>query len=474
MKLYLISFIIIAVLMSCSKDGDQIIITENFVDPDGDGVETVQEERDGTNPNGPCNYNDDSQIFSRTSETWRNMDCDGDGVSNGKELDPNNDGIIGPEQTNPRSECDYTSNDQDFSITTIDWRLIDCDGDGVINGDEVDPDGNNTNDGNGTNPLDNCDLVISDQTIPPSTLWFELDCDDDCKTNGEEIDQETDPLDGSDFFGSGDMLKEIWFIESNQAPFRKHFFDQQGTRYIKTIDQNGQILADFEYDTSSKLISVEINDSNFNSTTTYEYMNGLISEVTINKNGNVTIVDVNFDGNTIITYDGSEPTGQFKSKITLDPLHQKVNLLESFYQSGSEWHYSSKSYTYDTNYENLQTINTNILGYNPDTGEFYDLYENNWLNQNYEYSSTLTLNPSLQSMERIYFNYLLNEDILNWYWQIEEACTSSSFLESYSYASDYIGYNISYGVNCEQNNHLPYEAYYSTLDYQFDIDIIYE
>jgi hypothetical protein len=270
------------------------------------------------------------------------------------------------------------------------------------------------------------------------------------------------------------MLKEIWFIESNQNPFRKHFFDQQGTRYLKTIDQNGQILAEFEYDTSGNLILVEINDSNFNSTTTYEYMNGLISEVSINKNGNVSIIDVDFDGNTILTYDGTEPVGQFKSKITLDPVHQKVNSSESFYQSGSNWHYSNRNYTYDLNYENLLSIFTEILGYDPDTGEFYDLYENNWLNQTFEYNSTLTLNPSLQSMERIYFNYLLNDDILNWYWQIEEACTSSSLLTNYSYASDYIGFNISYGVNCEQNNHLPYDAYYSTLDYQFDIDIIYE
>ena len=261
---------------------------------------------------------------------------------------------------------------------------------------------------------------------------------------------------------------------SNQAPFRKHIFDQQGNRYRKTIDQNGQILANFEYDNSNNLILAEINDPNFNSITTYEYLNGLVTEMIINKNGNVTVIDVEFDGNTIFTYDGSEPAGQFKSKISLDPVHQKVELLESFYQSGSNWHYSSSSYTYDPNYENLVSRNTEIQGYNPDTGEFYDLYENNWFNQSYGYNSTSTLNPSLTSMEKIYNNYLLNEDVLNWYWQIKEASTSYSFLTSYSYASDYIGFDITYGVNCEQDNNLPYEAYWSTLGGQYDIVIIYD
>ncbi len=475
MKKNLFFLVIISVLVGCSKDGDQIIITnENFVDPDGDGVETVQEERDGTNPNAPCQYNSDSQIFSRTSEAWRNLDCDGDGVSNGKELDPNGDGTLGPNQTNPRSACDYNPLHQDFSITTVEWRLIDCDGDGVVNGDELDPDGNNSNDSNGTDPFDWCDLMISMQTVDPNPNWFEEDCDGDCKTNGEEIDQETDPLDGSDFYGSGDHLNQIWFIVSDQTPFRKHFFDHQGSRYIKTVDQSGQTLSNFEYDTSNNLIMVEINDSAFNSITTYEYMGGVITEVTINENGNVTVIDVDFIDNTIITHDGSEPAGQFKSKITLDPVYQKVTLLESFYQIGSDWLYDSNVYTYDINFENLQSINTTILGYDPDTEEFYDLNENNWLNQTFSYSNTTTLNPSLASMNNIYINYLLNDDILNWYWQIEKASTSKSFLTSYSYASDYIGFDISYGVNCEQNNHLPYEAYYSTLDYQHEIDIIYE
>ncbi|MEZ4858823.1 MAG: thrombospondin type 3 repeat-containing protein [Flavobacteriaceae bacterium] len=41
------------------------------------------------------------------------------------------------------------------------WNDTDCDGDGVTNGDEV---------ADGTDPLDQCDLVWTSQTVPPSRL----------------------------------------------------------------------------------------------------------------------------------------------------------------------------------------------------------------------------------------------------------------------------------------------------------------
>ena len=203
---YILISLIGIIIFSCSKETVTVI---DFNDPDGDGVETVQEERDGTNPNDPCMYNAENQIFHRTSEEWRNLDCDGDGVSNGKELDPDGDGTLGPNHTNPKSICDFNINDLIYSNTSPIWRNTDCDGDGVINKNEIDPDGNNMNDNNGTDPFDWCDLILSKQTIPPDPYWYEFDCDEDCQNNGEELDFGTDPLDDSDYFGKGDYLMEL-------------------------------------------------------------------------------------------------------------------------------------------------------------------------------------------------------------------------------------------------------------------------
>ena len=77
-------------------------------------------------------------------------------------------------------------------------------------------------------------------------------------------------------------------------------------------------------------------------------------------------------------------------------------------------------------------------------------------------------------MEKIYINFLLQRNILQWNWQIDYAGTSRSFLTRFDYSSESIGSTIQYGVNCEQDNHLPYSAYYAVLGGQYDIDILYE
>ena len=57
--------------------------------------------------------------------------------------------------------CDFVLANQDTAPTAA-WEALDCDGDGVTNGDEV---------ADGTDPLDECDLFITSQTVPPSAAW---------------------------------------------------------------------------------------------------------------------------------------------------------------------------------------------------------------------------------------------------------------------------------------------------------------
>jgi gliding motility-associated-like protein len=108
------------------------------------------------------------------------LDCDGDGVTNGDEEE---DG------TDPNDPCSYEIG----SITLTpggDWNDEDCDGDGVTNEDEVT---------DGTDPNDPCSYEVGSITLTPGGDWNEEDCDGDGVTNEDEVADGTDPLDPCDY-----------------------------------------------------------------------------------------------------------------------------------------------------------------------------------------------------------------------------------------------------------------------------------
>ena len=98
--------------------------------------------------------------------------------------------------TDPVDPCDFVLANQTLPPSQQ-WLDADCDGDGVTNGQEVI---------DGTDPLDGCDLVFTSQTVPPSQQWLDGDCDGDGVTNGNEIIDGTDPTDPCDFMLSSQTL----------------------------------------------------------------------------------------------------------------------------------------------------------------------------------------------------------------------------------------------------------------------------
>ena len=196
-------------LADCDQDG---VTNGDEIDPDGDGNPGPN----GTDPFDPCSLNVADQTFASASASWLAADCDGDGETNGEEVDPDGDGTAGPNGTNPTDPCSYDPALQDLAIVTVAWLALDCDNDGLSNEEEVDPDGDGTPGPNGTNPLnpdsdgdgvtdgdeesdgtngnDPCDLVLSSQTVTPSAEWLALDCDNDSLTNENEVIIGTDPF----------------------------------------------------------------------------------------------------------------------------------------------------------------------------------------------------------------------------------------------------------------------------------------
>ena len=174
-------------------DGDGVTNGEE-VDPDGDGIAGPN----GTNPIDSCSFDVTNQDLATVSQAWLDADCDGDGVTNGQEVDPDGDGIAGPNGTNPSDPCSFDLANQDFSSASPEWLNADCDGDGVTNGNEIDPDGDGIPGPNATDPNDPCSLNVEDQTVAPSQAWLDADCDGDGLTNGVEVSGGSNPLDPCD------------------------------------------------------------------------------------------------------------------------------------------------------------------------------------------------------------------------------------------------------------------------------------
>jgi len=464
--LMLLCSIVLITAIGCTKETTIIVVQESEDpqqedpdDTDGDSVKNIIEEIDGTNPNDPCSYEHNRFNYANTTQAWRDLDCDDDGVTNGKELDPDGDGVVGANQTDPRQPCDFKQNNQVYSTTSTAWRTWDCDFDGVTNGDEIDPDGNNLDDGNGTNPLDECDLVIAQQNGDPPTYWLELDCDEDCLSNGQELIDGTDPLDGSDYLGAGgDAIAEIRENQNGNSFGRKHLFDPENSRYIGTLKGNGEFDTNFIYDANNQLESMSTTSTGQLITLEYEYTNGLITKIDRTKSGSTSTKTVEYIADTIFTYLGNEPNGLFHEKFVMDNSTGKVIDKESYYQvSNGIWRYGNSDYEYTSGMTNLLRKDNNIQGYNPTTGEFYSLSEDYFFNERYEYTSGPTLNPVRTALEPVYLNYILAEETLSGQWLKggKGASFSEKFLFQYWFINDASGSYNQFYIYCESPTFLP-------------------
>ena len=160
-------------------DGDEI---PNYLDEDsdGDGVSDFTEVFvDFTDHLSTCSFIL-SSVTLAPSAVWSNGDCDGDGVSNGNEV---NNG------TDPLDICSFDIASVGFA--SFSWSNNDCDGDGVSNGTEA---------RDGTDPLDPCSLLPSSVHLTASVDWLQSDCD------GDGIENQIDGLEDTDEDGTPNFL----------------------------------------------------------------------------------------------------------------------------------------------------------------------------------------------------------------------------------------------------------------------------
>ena len=200
----------------------------NNPDTDGDGYGDGDEVTFGSDPLNPCDPNPSNPVCDQDGDGLTNAeegsagtnptnpDTDGDGVLDGEEVDGTDDPstpYVVTGTSDPLDPCD--------PINTS--PACDTDGDGLNNGDEAtngtdpnnpDTDGDGYNDGyevdNSSDPLDPCD---------PNTMSVACDVDGDGLTNGDEATNGTNP-NNPDTDGDGVLDgEEVHGVDDPSTPY---------------------------------------------------------------------------------------------------------------------------------------------------------------------------------------------------------------------------------------------------------------
>lgn len=361
------------------------------------------------------------------------LDADGDGVDNETELS---------DATDPEDPCSFILESQQYSFAAEDWKNLDCDGDGVINKDEVDPDGNDQNEGNGTDPLDQCSLNYLLQTVSPSNEWKDLNCDEDCFLNGTEYLMDTNPT-NPNLANIGSYLSKIYRFKNFEDYW---LFENNGSQYVGyRTNAFGAVSSSYTY-IDDKLEQVTYTESEQGTVYYVEFSYNGDQISSIDRYGISFVVEYE---NNLITATGTPPftpPDLFATKIELESSTEKVIRCEKYvWDSGSNYEYFVYAYRYDTEVDNLIERNVERSRYDANTGEyeFVEAYT-----QSYEYYENI-LNPAREASEKLIIPALLVDkpDLFgeNWkvgytyFWDMEMTMASTNLIRSSTNTSPWSG-----------------------------------
>lgn len=364
-------------------------------------------------------------------------DTDGDGVKNSIE---ETDG------TDPEAPCSYLETQQKFKETTVFWRNSDCDGDGVTNGNEIDPDGNNTNNGNGTNPRDKCDFVLSQQTISPSQEWYNADCDGDCVSNAQELADNTDPNNGDSYLGNGTTLTQIIYAN------RSLTFAENGMQIVEILDLQGNTVSTFNY-SNNNLASAQITTFNRELDFSFTYQNNKLSSISKTIDGIITVSNMEYVGNQIIMHDADEPPNLFRIRLTFNANSRLIS-REKITAFNNSWGRKFDSFFYDSD-GLLSSVEINYDGYDPITGMFYDT-NGEVAGATFSYHQEVN-NPLQPAMELLRIQSFLEPDLLYAISLSDDALYAlfeTKYLLNFYYGTSGTNYSYTQQVDCtnDQNN----------------------
>ncbi|WP_298767229.1 gliding motility-associated C-terminal domain-containing protein, partial [uncultured Polaribacter sp.] len=233
-------------------DGVEVNIGTDPLNPDtdGDGVTDGDEIANGTDPLNPDTdgdgVTDGDEINIGTDPNGLNPDTDGDGVNDGDEI------ANGTDPLNPDTDGDGV-NDGDEIANGTDALNPDTDGDGVIDGDEV---------RDGTSGTDPCLFNLTSQSRPVSAAWNALDCDSDGVSNGQEFADVADPSKDSD----GDGIPNYLDTDDDNDGILTADEDNNGDADFSNDDENLDGVPDYldgtDTDGDGVPDSIDLDDDN--------------------------------------------------------------------------------------------------------------------------------------------------------------------------------------------------------------------
>jgi gliding motility-associated-like protein len=315
-----------------------------------DANETVDTDGDGTGNNADTDDDGDGVFDVNDAfplDATETVDTDGDGTGNNADTDDDNDGVLDVNDAFPLDATETVDTDGDGTGNNADTDddgdslsdteeaelntnplLVDTDNDGVIDATEV---------SDKTNPLNPCSLIVEHQTESVGmTYWDSLDCDNDGVPNGQEVSStpansgsRTTTLYAFDTDGDGvlnyldpdddgdgvNTIDEL-LLNSSTGEYSVIDSDQDSTpNYLDSDDDNDGIetLVETSVDTDG--------DGTPNYLDSDDDGDGIITalELSFSDNENVTEFDSDGDGipNHLDAEDNYEPT---IATINVDPI----------------------------------------------------------------------------------------------------------------------------------------------------------
>jgi hypothetical protein len=170
----------------------KVLQATTLADADGDGVSDTQEGTDGTNPNDGCSYKSSSQVLANVSSAWSKLDCDNDGLNNGEESTGTNDPATPSDPKGITDPKDADTDNDGFPDNT-DSKPVDTDNDGDPNATDPDDDGDGIPDANEPG---------KDQDTDNDGQSNDVDTDDD----GDGIPDATEGTTDTDGDGKPDII----------------------------------------------------------------------------------------------------------------------------------------------------------------------------------------------------------------------------------------------------------------------------
>ncbi|MCL6266326.1 T9SS type A sorting domain-containing protein [Flagellimonas myxillae] len=220
--------------------GSSVVITANAIIGGAPGEDSPDEDHPDVDDNVPSLHSGAAYSFM--------IDTDGDGVV---------DSVEDADGTDKTDTCDFLWNNQK-AIPDDDWMVMDCDLDGLANIAEynngmnpvdADTDGDGVDDlADIENPLDPC-LPIQPENYTGynanNPIWAAADCDGDGVLNGEEFENGSNPyvspisldvvVNSSTCNGADDASIRV-DITGGDPPFTYHLLDENGNTLVSVTD----------------------------------------------------------------------------------------------------------------------------------------------------------------------------------------------------------------------------------------------